>query len=110
MVRCMLKFKQLLKEFWAKPVATAVYILNRCPTRNVRDKTPEEAWSGRKPSIRHFKIFGCIAYVHVPDQLRKKLDDKSEKCNFIGYNTDSKPYKLYNPENKESHHQQRRDI
>ena len=62
MVRCMLKFKQLPKEFWAEAVATAVYILNRCPTRNVRDKTSEEAWSGRKPSICHFRNFGCIAY------------------------------------------------
>nr|XP_025665251.1 uncharacterized protein LOC112763924 [Arachis hypogaea] len=33
-------------------------------------------------------------------QLRKKLDDKGEKCIFIGYSTDSKAYKLYNPETK----------
>ena len=51
------------------------------------------------PSII-FRVFGCIAYAHVPDQLRKKLDDKGEKCIFIGYSTDSKAYKLYNPETK----------
>ena len=100
MVRCMLKAKQMPREFWAEAVATAVYILNRCPTKSVRDKTPEEAWSGRKPSIRHLKVFGCVAYAHVPDQLRKKLDDKGEKCIFIGYSTNSKAYKLYNPETK----------
>ena len=38
MVRCMQKLKQLLKEFWAEVVATAVYILNRYPTKSVRDK------------------------------------------------------------------------
>jgi len=76
MVRCMLKAKQMSKEFWAEPVATAVYILNRCPTKSVQDKTPKEAWSRRRPSIRHLRVFGCIAYAHVPDQIRKKLDDK----------------------------------
>jgi len=43
MVRCMLKAKQMPKEFWAEAVATVVYILNRCPTKSVQDKTPEEA-------------------------------------------------------------------
>ncbi|XLT27854.1 hypothetical protein HN873_059146, partial [Arachis hypogaea] len=100
MVRCMLKSKQMPKEFWAEAVATAVHILNKCPTKSVRDKTPEEAWSGKRPSIHHFRVFGCIAYAHVPDQLRKKLDNKGEKCIFIGYSTDSKAYKLYNPETK----------
>lgn len=46
------------------------------------------------------KFFGCIAYAHALDQLRKKLDDKGEKCIFIGYNTESKVYKLYNLETK----------
>ena len=46
------------------------------------------------------RVFGCIAYAHVPDQLRKKLDIKGEKCIFIGYSDESKAYKLYNPSTK----------
>lgn len=46
------------------------------------------------------KFFGCVSYAHVPDQLRKKLDSKGEKCIFVGYNDDSKAYKLYNPSTK----------
>ena len=53
-----------------------------------------------RPSIRYLKVFGCIAYTHVLNQLSKKLDDKGEKCIFIGYSTNSKAYKLYNPETK----------
>ena len=75
MVRCMLKAKQLPKEFWANVVACVVYILNKCPTKSVCDKTLEEVWSGRKSSIHHLKVFRCIAYAQVPNQLRKKLDD-----------------------------------
>lgn len=59
--------------------------------------TPEEAWSGRKPTVDHFKIFGCIAYAHIPDQKRLKLDNKGEKCIFLGVSDQSKAYKLYNP-------------
>ena len=59
--------------------------------------TPEEAWNGRKPSVNHFRIFGCIAYAHIPDQKRKKLDDKGEKYIFLSVSEMSKAYKLYNP-------------
>lgn len=71
--------------------------MNRSPTISVKNMTPEEAWSGRRPSVDHFQIFGCIAYTHVPDEKRKKLDDKSEKCIFLGVSEASKAYKLLNP-------------
>ena len=35
----------------------------------------------------------------VPDQMLRKLDDKSEKYVFIGYDSSSNGYKLYNPSN-----------
>ncbi|CAL9006618.1 unnamed protein product, partial [Prunus brigantina] len=97
MVRCMLKLKNLPKYFWAEAVACVVYILNRSPSRSVNGRTPYEVWSGRKPNIQHLRVFGCIAYSHVPDHIRKKLDEKAEKCIFIGYSTVTKGYKLYNP-------------
>ena len=86
----MLKRKHLLKEFWAEVVATIVYFSNRSPTRSVWGKTPQEAWSGRKPKISHLRVFGSVAHVHVQDERRTKLDDKSEKYIFIGYSTHSK--------------------
>ncbi|KAF8391778.1 hypothetical protein HHK36_022012 [Tetracentron sinense] len=61
------------------------------------NKTPQEAWSGYKPSVSHLKIFGCIAYAQVLEAKRKKLDDRGKKCIFIGYSEESKAYKLYNP-------------
>jgi len=62
--------------------------------------TPEEAWSGQRPAVDHFRIFGCIAYAHIPDQKRKKLDDKREKYIFLSVSDQSKAYKLYNPNTK----------
>ncbi|KAE8666438.1 Phospholipase D delta [Hibiscus syriacus] len=97
MARSMIKGKQLPRNFWAEAVRCAVYLLNRCPTKSVKYMTPNEAWSGQKPGVGHLKIFGCIAYAHVPEQTRKKLDDRGEKCIFIGYDERSKAYRLYNP-------------
>lgn len=59
--------------------------------------TPEEAWSAFKPNVEALRVFGCVAYAHVPVEKRKKFDDKSEKCIFIGYSDRTKRYKLFNP-------------
>ena len=39
--------------------------------------------------------------MHVPDELRTKLDSKSEKCIFIGYAIEQKGYRCYNPNTKD---------
>lgn len=74
-----------------------MFVLNRCPTTAVNDITPEEAWSGRKPSVHFFKVFGCIAYAHIPDPLRRKLDDKGRKCILLGVSEESIAYRLFDP-------------
>ena len=57
------------------------------------DKTPHEVWSGKKPSITHLRVFGCDAFMHVAKEKRSKLDNKAEKCIFVGY-------KLWNAETR----------
>ena len=51
--------------------------------------------------MSHLKVFGCIAYVHVPDELHRKLDPKAEKCIFVGYSLEQKGYRCYNPITRE---------
>jgi hypothetical protein len=100
MARSMMKDKGLPNTFWAEAVYTAVYILNRCPTRAVQDKTPIEIWCGKKPSAKHLRVFGSICYIHVPKQKRHKLEDKTTKGIFLGYSTQSKGYRIYNLQTK----------
>nr|CAD1839746.1 unnamed protein product [Ananas comosus var. bracteatus] len=100
MARSMLKEKGLPNEFWAEAVNTAVYIQNRCPTNAVKNKTPLEAWTRTKPMVSHLKIFGCMCYAHIPVEKRKKIDDKSAKCVFVGYSNSTKGYRLYDVETK----------
>ncbi|KAL0350166.1 UNVERIFIED_CONTAM: Retrovirus-related Pol polyprotein from transposon RE1 [Sesamum radiatum] len=92
--------KHLPKAFWAEAVYTAVYLLNRCPTKAVQNMTPIEAWSGKKPSAKHLRVFGSICYVHIPTEKRHKLEEKTEKGIFLGYSTQSKGYRIYNLKTK----------
>ncbi|XP_058722251.1 uncharacterized protein LOC131594177 [Vicia villosa] len=96
MAKSMLLEKGLPKTFWPEAVNTAVYLMNRCPTKAVWEKTPFEAWSGRTPSVNHLKIFECVCYAQIPKQKRTKLEETSERCVFIGYSSMSKGYRLYN--------------
>jgi hypothetical protein len=97
MVRSMLAEFNTPKVFWAEAAFTAVDILNRLPTKAVTGVTPYEAWTGRKPELGHIRVFGCIAFVHVPKEKRRKLDDKSIKCILLGYEPGTKVYRLYEP-------------
>jgi transposase InsO family protein len=102
MARSMLKQKNMPHMFWGEAVSTATYILNKCPTKKLKNKVPEQAWSGRKPSVKHLKVFGSICYKHIPDAKRSKLDDKSEKMILLGYHSTG-AYKLYDPISKKVH-------
>jgi hypothetical protein len=93
----MLNEKNLPNYFWAEVVATAVYIMNRTPTIVVHAMTHEEKFTGKKLDVSHLKVFGCITYVHVPDEKRSKLYPKAEKCIFIGYSLEQKTYRCFNP-------------
>jgi len=95
--RSMLKMKKMPKEFWVEAIDCVIYLSNRCPTKCLNGITPQEAWSRRKPSVSHLKVFESIGYVHVDEQVKTKLDDKSKRMIFMGYDQKSKGYKLYNP-------------
>ena len=107
MVRAAL-LEEVPKVFWPDAVQWVNHILNRSPTLIVKDMTPEEAWSERKPSVEHFRIFGCIGYVHITDIKRSKLDDKSVKCVLLGFSSESKAFKTFDPMEKKVHIQWRK--
>ena len=88
----------MTQSLWGEVVTIVVYILNRCPTKKLKNKVPEEVWSGKQPSVSHLKVFGSICYKHVPNVRRRKLDDKSEPLVLVVYHKVG-AYKLFNPIN-----------
>jgi len=100
MVRCMLKTKKMPNFLWGEAASAATYVLNRSPTQRLKLMTPEEAWTCVKPDVSHLRIFGSLCYKHVPDALRRKLDDKSTPQVLIGYH-ETGGYKLYDPNSEQ---------
>jgi len=54
--------------------------------------TPRQAWSKKRPFVSHFRMFGCVTYTKKLDGPKAKLELKSNKCVFIGYNLDCEAY------------------
>jgi len=83
--RCMLLHSQLNKSFWSDAILSAIYILNRSPTTALNDVVPAELWYGKRPDVRKLKVFGCIAFLHIPKELNpRKFDTRSKKCIMVG--------------------------
>ena len=96
-VRAMLADARLPHGFWAEALSTAVYLRNRSLAMAVKGMTPFEAWTGENPHVEQLRVFGCAAYAHVAKDDRKKFDVKSRKCILLGYGTETKGYRLYDP-------------
>lgn len=103
MARCMLKSKDVPAEFWGEAVSTAVYILNRSHTKCLNGVTPFEMWYGRKPSVKHLRVFGCLAHVKVNTPAIRKLSDRSVQMILLGYEDGTKGYRVYDPIEKKLH-------
>jgi hypothetical protein len=73
----MLHAKSLPQRLWVEALNCETYIQNISPHRYVKDKTPYEAWSGLKPEVTHFRIFGSRAWARIPSEKRKALDPQS---------------------------------
>jgi hypothetical protein len=80
---------------WPKAVTMATYLINCSPTRANSGIPPEVKFTGTSLDVNNLRIFGCIAYLHVPKDSCKKLDSKTQKCLFLGFDSETKAYKLY---------------
>jgi hypothetical protein len=82
--------------FWGEAVVTAVYILNRSPTKALNGRTSYEAWHVRKPTVSHLRVFGYLAFGKEFGHI-SKLNDRSTPGVFIGYAEGSKAYRILDP-------------
>lgn len=82
---------------------TAVYLLNRSPTKALSGVTPYQAWHGKQPSVHHLRTFGCIGHVKDVRPHLKKLADRSTPMVLLGYKEGSKAYRMYDPVGERVH-------
>jgi hypothetical protein len=99
LARSLLGAAKLPKDLWGEAIVTACYLRNRTPRKNEK-KTPEELFTGTKPSGQHLRVFGCLAYTFIPKEKRDKLDDTVYSGVFVGYSESTKQYRILNPRTK----------
>lgn len=93
-VRAMLEEFKLSPKFWAAALETACYIRNCIPSKGTTE-SPHALFYGKAPDVHRLRVFGCLAYVHVPAAKRKKLDARAEAGFLAGYERNSKAYRVY---------------
>lgn len=91
--RAMLIDAELPKSLWAEAIVTANYLRNRSPVSGL-SRSPWEVFFGVVPDVSNLRLFGCRAYVFVPKQKRDKLDPRSVPGVFVGYDQNSKAYRV----------------
>ena len=87
-------------QFWANVVDTVVYLINIGPSSSLDGRIPEEAWTVKKVNYSFLNTFYCETFNHIDKENRTKLETKSKKCTFIGYNVNDFGYHLWDYENK----------
>ncbi|KAE8689063.1 hypothetical protein F3Y22_tig00110944pilonHSYRG00016 [Hibiscus syriacus] len=58
-----------------------------------------EFW-GEAPTVDHFRIFGCVGHVKDVTPHLSKLTDRSKPMVFIGYDSNTKGYRMFDPKSK----------
>jgi hypothetical protein len=95
--RSLLFQNNIPKIYWSDAVLTATYLINRLPSPRLKNMSPLEILKGRKIDLDHIRVFGCTCFVHI--KRHDKLDTNSVKIIFLGYSSEKKGYKCYDPKN-----------
>ena len=90
--RTMLSDSELPKNHWAEAINTANHAQNRIIGKS--GHSPFERFFNKKPTWNELRRFGCEVYAMIPDEKRRKLDMKSEKLKFVGFDEQSKGFRL----------------
>ncbi len=93
-VRINLFTMKLLKSLWFEILNTVAYLKNR--SQGSDGITSFEKLKEDKPDLRHLRIFGSRAWVHIPKKKRRKLDKRFWQGIFVGYEGKNQ-YRIYNP-------------
>src|SRR6266571_3806772 len=75
----------LPQSWWEFAVNHAAHCYNRTPMSRLKWQTPYYLLNNEIPDISHLRVFGCGAYVHIPEaRWVNKLSPKSELMVYLG--------------------------
>ncbi|GJV78418.1 putative ribonuclease H-like domain-containing protein [Tanacetum coccineum] len=91
--RTMLADSFFPNTFWAEPVSTACYVLNRVLVTKPQNKTPYELITGKTPIISYIRPFGCHVTILNTINNLGKFEGKSDEGFLVGYSLNSKTFR-----------------
>lgn len=94
----LLAYASVPLKFWDEAFSTAIYLINRLPSKVINDETPFERLLGQKPDYNSLRTFGCAVWPNLWPYNSRKLQFRSKQCVFIGYSTLHKGYKCLDPQ------------
>jgi hypothetical protein len=99
---CMRAACSLSEKFWLFSMLHAAKLMNVMPTASNQDNnSPYTEMYGKHPTktqVAHLlKPFGCIAYIHVNKNKRKKTQQRAIPGIYVGYCERSSAYMVYVP-------------
>jgi len=97
MTRTILKHMRMPNYLWGEAIQHATYLINRVGTRSLQSQTPYEVLKGKKPSVKHLRVFGCIWYTKAETPHLRKLDDRKITLVHLGTEPGSKAYIMFDP-------------
>ena len=97
MARTMLDEHATPRKYWAEAISTACHVSNRVFLRATLHKTSYELRFEKKPSVSHFRIFGCKCFILKQGNL-DKFESRSTDGLFLGYPLHSRGYRVLNLE------------
>ena len=95
MARVLYFLSRVPLQFWGDCVLTAVYIINRTPSRLLQNQTPYTFLHHKPIDYASFRVFGCVAFASTLPAHRTKFDPHAKPCVFLGYPSSMKAYKFF---------------
>jgi hypothetical protein len=103
----LLAHSHLPLSYWVDAFTTAVYLINRLPTSILQHQSPYVKLLHKNPDYTFLKVFGCACFPFLRPYNSHKMMYRSKKCIFLGYCSNYKGYRCYDPTSKRaiiSHH------
>ena len=87
-------------KYWWVAFCSAVYLINRLPTPTLYMQSPFEIVHHKRPDYEQLRVFGSACFPCLWPYNKYKLQFRSSKCVFIGYNSAHKGYRCLHSSGK----------
>jgi hypothetical protein len=96
MARTMLDEYKTPDRFWAEAINTACYSINWLYLHRILKKTSYELFTGKKPNVSYFRVFGSKCFILVKRGRKSKFAPKAVEGFLLGYDSNTRAYRVFN--------------